>query len=65
MNSIANLKTFTKEELLFVLTNCATHLAFAYQETMIDALREASFEASMACESLQCEIAVQNNYQFH
>jgi len=65
MYSMAKLRTFTKEELLYVLSTCATHLAYAYQETMVDSLRDASFEASMACEFLQYEVAVQNNYQFH
>lgn len=66
MYQITPLRTFTKEELLYLLNACAKHLENAYQETHVDSLLTMSMEASMACEFLSCEIAAQGTpYQFH
>ncbi len=62
---IVSLRTFSQEELLILLSECAYHLGNAYQETLNGELREASYNAKMACEFLQFEIAVQHNYPFH
>ena len=58
--AIANLRTFNQEQLLHVLSQCAHHLAFAYEKTELELLYETSFEATMACEYLRCKIATQN-----
>lgn len=64
--AIANLRTFNQEQLLHVLSQCADQLAFAYRKTELDSLFETSFEATMACEFLRCELAVNNsNYLIH
>ncbi len=64
--AIANLKTFNQEELLHVLSQCAHQLTQAWQATEIDSLFEASFEATLACQFLRCELAMQNNnYRIH
>lgn len=60
--AIANLRTFDKEQLLQVLSQCAHHLSYAYEETELASLYETSFEASMACEFLRCELAVNNKH---
>ena len=60
--AIANLRTFNQEELLHVLSNCAHSLAYAYQKTELESFYEASFEATMACEFLRCELAVNNKH---
>lgn len=65
MSLIASLQLFSKEELLILLSECAYHLGNAYQDTLDRDQRDTSYKAKMACEFLQCEIAVQNNYQFH
>lgn len=62
MYSIVNLRTFSREELLDILSSCAHHLAYAYQETSIDAMQNASYDASDACEYLRCELAAQNKH---
>jgi hypothetical protein len=63
---IANLRTFNKEELLHVLSECAHQLTKAWQATEMDALFEASFEATLACQFLRCELALtQSNYRIH
>ena len=62
---IVNMRTFSQEELLILLSECAHHLGNAYQQTLDCALRDASYDAKMACEFLQFEIAVQHNYSFH
>ena len=62
--AIANLKTFSQEQLLNVLSQCAHDLVYAWEKTEIDALYETSFEASMACEYLRCKLAMSNkNYR--
>jgi len=64
--AIANLRIFDREQLLHVLSQCAHQLTHAWQQTEIDSLYEASFEAAMACEFLRCELAVNNNhYRIH
>lgn len=66
MYHITPLRTFSKEELLYLLNACSSHLAYAYEETMVDSLQTISMEAAMACEYLRCEIAIQATpYQFH
>ena len=66
MYHIAPLRTFSKEELLYLLNACASHLAYAYDEIQVDSLQTMSFEAAMAVEYLKCEIARQDSqYQFH
>ena len=61
--AIANLRTFSQEQLLHVLSQCAHHLTYAWEKTEIDSWYEASFEAAMACEFLRCKLAV-NNKQY-
>ena len=64
--AIANLRTFNQEQLLHVLIQCAHHLTYAWEQTEIDSLYDVSFEASMACEYLRCELAAHNsNYRVH
>lgn len=66
MYLITPLRTFSKEELLYLLNACAKHLETAYEETHVDSLLTVSMEAAMACEYLRCEIATQKKaYQFH
>ena len=65
MSSIPSMKPFSKEELLILLSECAFHLGNAYQDTQDRDQRDTSYKAKNACEFLQFEIAVQNNYQFH
>lgn len=66
MYDITKLRTFSQEELLYLLNACASHLAYAYDEIQMDSLQTMAFEASMAAEYLKCEIARQDrHYQFH
>ena len=64
--AIANLRTFDQEQLLQVLSQCAHQLNQAWQATEIDSLFEASFEATLACQFLRCELAMNNHhYRIH
>ena len=64
--TIANLKIFNQQQLLHVLSQCAHQLTQAWKVTEIDSLYEASFEATLACEFLRCELAsTHSNYRIH
>jgi len=62
MYQIANLRTFSTEDLLNLLCDCAHHLGNAYQDTLDCDQRDTSYSASMACEYLRCQLAVSSPY---
>lgn len=63
---IAQLQTFSQEELLSLLCDCAHQLNAAYQETLDSELRDTSYAASTACQFLRYELAQQNKqFQIH
>lgn len=59
---IAHLRTFNQAQLLHVLSQCAHSLAYAWEETQIDALFDVSCEATQACEYLRCTLAVNDKH---
>jgi hypothetical protein len=66
MYPMAQLQTFTKEELFTLLSTCAYQLSMAYQEIQDHSFWLTSNEASIACEYLRFEIeAVKKPYLIH
>ena len=62
MYPIANLRTFSKEDLLNLLCDCAYHLGQAYQDTLDCEQRDTSYTASMACDFLRFELSANNHH---
>lgn len=54
--AIARMKTFNQRELLHLLYTCSHLLGEAYQNTLFKEFDDASFEASIACEQLRCQL---------
>ena len=66
MPRITNLRAFNQTQILHLLYACSHLLNEAFQDTHFDAFKEASSEASKACEYLQCVLEQDSpNYQFH
>lgn len=63
---IASLQTFSQEELLHLLCDCAHQLGMAYQDTLDIELRDTSYKANLACQFLRCTLAMDNKqFQIH
>ena len=63
MRQMASLRTFNQAEILDLLYACSQLLDEAYQDTLVSDFKDVSFEATMACEYLRCELA-QSNQSF-
>ena len=66
MNTIPDLKLYSKEELYCLLSSCSDYLALAYTTINEQYLSHLATQASFACESLRYEIDEQNkDYTTH
>ena len=66
MSFIQPLKTFSHEDLFYVLQQCEKSLEDAYQMSLCEEMWLASCQAKLACEYLLYEIKKQQgDYQIH
>lgn len=61
MQKIIRMRTFNQKDLMHLLYACSQLLNNAYQDTRYEEFREASDEASLACEYLNSQFEQQYN----